>query len=260
MRNIAVNDVDDLPRRVLALGSDYPANTQLARHSHRRAQFLYAMNGMMKVETDDGQWLVPPYSGVWIPATRPHRVLMPGVSTHSLYIEPDAAPRAGGRCEVLQVSPLLHQLLLSACQLPLLYHEDGHDGALIELVLHELKAATPLPMFTPLPQSAPLVALCSDFLRQPDIHCTPEQWAARLNKSARTFHRLFRQQTGMAFRDWRQQACLMYALTALREGRTITDVALSLGYEHPAAFTSMFRKTIGQAPTAFVRQMNGGPV
>ena len=49
MRNIAVNDVDDLPRRVLALGSDYPANTQLARHSHRRAQFLYAMNGMMKV-------------------------------------------------------------------------------------------------------------------------------------------------------------------------------------------------------------------
>lgn len=24
MRNIAVNDVDDLPRRVLALGSDYP--------------------------------------------------------------------------------------------------------------------------------------------------------------------------------------------------------------------------------------------
>lgn len=89
------------------------------------------------------------YSGVWIPATRPHRVLMPGVSTHSLYIEPDAAPRAGERCEVLQVSPLLHQLLLSACQLPLLYHEDGHDGALIELVLHELKAATPLPMFTP---------------------------------------------------------------------------------------------------------------
>lgn len=239
MRNIAVNDVDDLPRRVLALGSDYPANTQLERHSHRRAQFLYAMNGLMKVETDDGQWLVPPYS---------------------LYIEPDAAPRAGERCEVLQVSPLLHQLLLSACQLPLLYHEDGHDGALIELVLHELKAASPLPMFTPLPQSAPLVALCSDFLRQPDIHSTPEQWAARLNKSARTFHRLFRQQTGMAFRDWRQQACVMYALTALREGRTITDVALSLGYEHPAAFTSMFRKTIGQAPTAFVRQMNGGPV
>ncbi|HHG8774794.1 TPA: helix-turn-helix transcriptional regulator [Raoultella planticola] len=259
MRNIAVNDVDHLPRRVLALGSDYPANTQLPRHSHRRAQFLYAMNGLMKVETDDGHWLVPPYSGVWIPATKPHRVWMPGVSTHSLYIEPEAAPRADERCEVVQVSPLLHQLLLSACQLPLLYNESGHDAALIELVLHELKAASPLPMFTPLPQNAQLAALCGAFLQQPDIHSAPQRWAARLNKSVRTFNRHFRQQTGMAFRDWRQQACLMYALTALREGKAITEVALSLGYEHPAAFTTMFRKTIGQAPAAFVRQMNGGP-
>lgn len=39
-----------LPRRVLALGSDYPPNTLLERHSHRRAQFLYAMNGLMKVK------------------------------------------------------------------------------------------------------------------------------------------------------------------------------------------------------------------
>jgi hypothetical protein len=62
MRNVAINDVDHLPRRVLALGSDYPPNT-LLRHSHRRAQFLYAMHGLMKVETDDGQWLVPPFSG-----------------------------------------------------------------------------------------------------------------------------------------------------------------------------------------------------
>ncbi len=157
MRNIAVNDVDDLPRRVLALGSDYPANTQLERHSHRRAQFLYAMNGLMKVETDDGQWLVPLQRRV-DPGHPSASGTDAGVSTHSLYIEPDAAPRAGERCEVLQVSPLLHQLLLSACQLPLLYHEDGHDGALIELVLHELKAASPRRC---LPTSAKCAAGCA---------------------------------------------------------------------------------------------------
>lgn len=95
MRNIAINDVDHLPRRVLGLGSDYPPDTLLPRHHHRRAQFLYAVNGLMKVETDDGQWLVPPFSGVWIPANKPHCVWMPGVSTHSLYIEPQDAPRAG---------------------------------------------------------------------------------------------------------------------------------------------------------------------
>ncbi|EBX6544646.1 AraC family transcriptional regulator, partial [Salmonella enterica subsp. enterica serovar Larochelle] len=173
MRNVAINDVDHLPRSVLALGSDYPPNTLLERHSHRRAQFLYAMHGLMKVETDDGQWLVPPFSGVWIPATKPHRVWMPGVSTHSLYIDARDAPRESERCEVLQVSPLIHQLLLAACRLPLLYEESGRDAALITLLLHELRAAAPLPMFTPLPQNSRLAALCADFQRQPSIRSTP---------------------------------------------------------------------------------------
>ena len=61
----------------------------------------------------------------------------------------------------------------------------------------------------------------------------------------------------MAFCDWRQQACLMYAMTALREGRSVTEVALSLGYEYPAAFTAMFRKAMGYSPMAFIRQING---
>jgi AraC-like DNA-binding protein len=50
----------------------------------------------------------------------------------------------------------------------------------------------------------------------------------------------------------------MYAMTALREGRSVTEVALSLGYEYPAAFTAMFR-AMGYSPMAFIRQMNGGP-
>ena len=74
MRNISINEVDHLPQAVLALGSDYPADTLLDTHNHRRAQFLYAPEGLMKVETEDGQWLVLPYSGVWIPAGKPHRV------------------------------------------------------------------------------------------------------------------------------------------------------------------------------------------
>ncbi|MDR8438650.1 AraC family transcriptional regulator, partial [Acinetobacter baumannii] len=45
MRNIPINDVDHLPQAVLALGSDYPADTLLDTHSHRRAQFLYAPEG-----------------------------------------------------------------------------------------------------------------------------------------------------------------------------------------------------------------------
>ncbi|QAV22044.1 AraC family transcriptional regulator [Proteus hauseri] len=255
MRNIDINSVDHLPRDILALGSDYPYDTLLETHHHRRAQFLYAPNGVMKVKTEDGQWIVLPYSGVWIPAEKEHQVLMLGSSTYSLYIEPSKVPRNSNCCEVLQVSPLFHQLLLSANQLPLLYDLEGRDSALLTLLCHELMLAKPLPYFTPLPQHRLLDKLCTAFMSQPNIHTTPEMWAEKLNKSLRTFTRLFHKETGLSFRVWRQKACLMYALTALKKGYSVTEVALELGYENPSAFSAMFNKEMGYSPKLFLKQL-----
>ncbi len=93
MLNIPLADVDHVARPVVAIGTDYSPGTLLDFHTHRRAQFLYGMTGLMEVDTDEGTWVVPPYSAVWLPAGKRHRVRMNGVSTRSLYIEPVAAPR-----------------------------------------------------------------------------------------------------------------------------------------------------------------------
>jgi hypothetical protein len=185
MLNIPLHTVDAVPRDVLAIGTDYTPGTLLPTHSHRRAQFLYGMSGLMEVETDDGAWTIPPYSGVWIPASKPHSVRMQGVSTRSLYVEPAAAPRPGPHCEALVVSPLLHQLLLSCADLPALYDEQGRDSALVQLVLHEVASARSLPLFAPIPRDEKLAALCKQFLAQPSIRATPQDWAQALNKSLR---------------------------------------------------------------------------
>ncbi len=206
----------------------------------------------MEVGTDDGAWVVPPYSGVWIPAEKPHRVRMIGVSTRSVYIEPEASPRLARRCEVLTVGPLLHQLLLASAEVPACYDEGGRDGALLQLILHELHRAETLPLFAPLPRDPHLAQLCTDFLQQPRIHASPIEWAQRLNKSQRNFTRFFKQQTGMTFGAWRQQACLLSALPKLSAGASITAVALDLGYDSPSGFSSMFRKTLGRPPSDFV--------
>ncbi|WP_104204568.1 AraC family transcriptional regulator [Billgrantia saliphila] len=252
MRNVALDSVDATPREVLAIGTDYLHGALLETHTHRRAQFLYGMTGLMEVGTDDGAWVVPPYSGVWIPAGKPHRVRMLGVSTRSLYIEPEASPRHTRHCEVLIVSPLLHQLLLASAEVPASYDESGRDGALLQLVLHELHQAATLPLFAPLPRDPQLARLCADFLRRPCIQTSPVEWARRLNKSQRTFTRFFRQQTGLSFGAWRQQACLLAALPKLSAGASITAVALELGYDSPSAFSTMFRKALGQPPSDFV--------
>jgi AraC-like DNA-binding protein/mannose-6-phosphate isomerase-like protein (cupin superfamily) len=253
MYNVPLNEVDNTPRAVVAIGTDYSPGTLLARHSHRRAQFLYGISGVMEVSTDDGAWVVPTRCGVWIPAGKSHQVLMAGVSTRSLYIEADSAPRQNPRCEVLAVSPLLHQLLLEAVDLELLYSVHGRDDALIRLLLCELNAAPVLPFFAPLPRDTALARRCSEFMKAPSIRSQPESWAAACNKSPRSFSRFFRQQTGMAFSQWRQRACLLYALPAIAAGRSVTAIALDLGYESTAAFSAMFRRCMGTAPSSFSR-------
>lgn len=258
MRNLPLASVDTVARPLLAIGTDYEPGTLLDTHSHRRAQVLYGMSGLMEVETDDGAWVIPPYSGVWIPAGKPHRVRMQGVSTRSLYIEPAAAPREGSHCEALVISPLLHQLLLASMAIPALYDEQGRDGALAQLLLHEVRLAPTMPLFAPIPQDARLAQQCKAFLQSPNIQTAPDDWAKQLHKSLRSFNRLFRQQTGMSFGAWRQQACLLAALPRLSAGQSVTQVALELGYDSPSAFSTMFRKRLGRVPSGFGRAASAG--
>jgi AraC-like DNA-binding protein len=73
--------------------------------------------------------------------------------------------------------------------------------------------------------------------------------------SRRNFTRMFRQETGLSFVEWRQQACLVAALPRLGAGETVTSVAMALGYDNPAAFTAMFKRLLGVPPRRYV---NGG--
>lgn len=251
MRNTSIDLLDHVPRPVVAIGTDYPDGHLLPLHCHRRAQLLYGATGVMQVSTRDGNWVVPPQRAVWIAPQVAHEVLMLGVSTRSLYIEPSAMS-FDDNCQVISVSPLMHQLLMEAVDMPLEYDEAGRDGALISLLLHELARTTRLPLHIPLPENRRLLTLCQIFLQRPDAHQSPKYWAEQLHVSLRTFNRLFRQQTDMSFVQWRQRACVVLALAHLAEGESVTQIALGFGYDSPAAFSTMFRRILGQAPTAYL--------
>ena len=55
----------------------------------------------------------------------------------------------------------------------------------------------------------------------------------------------------MTFGQWRQQARLLAALERLAVGDKVIDVALAMGYDSPSAFSSMFKRQLGQTPAAF---------
>lgn len=70
--------------------------------------------------------------------------------------------------------------------------------------------------------------------------------------SRRTFTRRFVENTGMTFVAWRQQVCLLEATARLSHGASITEVAFALGFSSPSAFTSVFRRNLGETPLRYL--------
>jgi AraC-like DNA-binding protein len=246
------NEYDHIPRPVVARARSYPPSFELDWHTHGRGQFVYAASGVVVLSTPYGAWVAPPERAVWTPAGMPHSVRMVGaVETRSVLLDEETARVLGKKSAVLSVSPLLRQLLIAAADLPLEYEIEGRDGLVMSLLAAELASAPRVALSVPFPVSPKLAAHCHAFLEAPDIHATIEQWCESLGMDRRAFTRAFRRETGMSFGEWRQQACLLVALPRLADGESVTAIALDLGYDSPAAFSTMFRRLLGVPPSRY---------
>jgi AraC-like DNA-binding protein len=255
VRNTRVHGIEDIPRDVVATGTDYRAGTVLPSHTHRRGQFLYAITGVLTVTTCEGGWIVPPRRASWVPAGIAHTVHMGGpLTTRSAYIRTEAAVAAGlpRRCAVISVSPLLQELLSAAVDLPAEYPLGGREDHLMQLLVAEIAVMPELPLNAPLPQEPRLARLCRKLLQAPTLETDIDAMAQGAGMSRRSFTRTFRAQTGMSFGHWRQQACLLAALTRLGLGEPVTRVAMELGYSSASAFTVAFRRALGAAPSRYL--------
>jgi AraC-like DNA-binding protein len=251
-RGVRANDFMAVPRPVVALARDLPPSHEIDWHSHPRFQLVYAARGVMTVDTRDATWVVPPQRAVWMPPSVPHRLTAKGVvQLRSLYIRPDAAARMPATCEVLEVTPLLRELIVRAIELPREYDVRGPAGRLMRLLLDELAGLAHLPYHLPMPKTTPLAAICRRLLEAPDDAATLQEIARDDGLSSRTLARHFRRHTGMSFAEWRRRARLLRALGWIAEGRPIVEVALELGYESPSAFSAMFRRELGAPPSSF---------
>ncbi len=236
------------PTPSMGRGGQYPAAFVIDTHSHDRDQLLYPGTGMMTVNTAHGAWLLPPERALWIPAGIHHSVSMVGaVSTRSLFTDPGLQVRSSPQCQVVRVSPLLHELLGTAYEtrdMP----DDLRKNLLMSILMMEIRRAPVEALPLAIPRAKLLATKCQKYLANPTPHETIDAWCDELAMSRRAFTRLFRRETGQSFASWRQQACLFAALPRLAAGETVTAVAFGLGYSSTAAFTSMFRRVLGVTP------------
>lgn len=228
---------------------------QGAPHTHRRAQLLYSVRGVMRVMTALGTWLVPSSQAVWIPSMMEHQVIATeAISIRSIYVDPARSAELPADCCVIALTPLLRELILRAVRIGNDYPPDGPERRLMEVIMDELHQMQRAPFYLPMPGHPKVRKVIDALLEQPADSSRIEDWAKRVGSSARTLSRLFVRETGMSFGAWRRRLRLMEAIERLGQGESVTRVALELGYQSSSAFAAMFRSELGVSPKRYSLQ------
>src|ERR1700689_596854 len=158
-------------RRVaeMAGGSwDFKHGYVIRRHAHIEDQLLFASEGVMTVETNEGVWVVPPLRAVWIPADTSHSVVMSGpVSMRTLYFSPKLCRAFPRKCFVMNVSSLLKELILHACTFPNLHKRNPAERRIVEIIIDQLKAVESIPLQLPHPLDSRAKRVVKTLLAEP---------------------------------------------------------------------------------------------
>ncbi|MGA7811755.1 AraC family transcriptional regulator [Caballeronia sp.] len=225
------------------------AGVRIAQHTHAWAQLACASHGVLRIAASGSTWLVPPSRAIWLPPSVTHEVvIVEDAHLRTLYVDPSVVPAGLDTCRVVEVSPLLREVVLALDDTAISRERERLLGT---LAIDEITRSQPLPLSVPMPIDKRLLALCEAVLADPAAADSLESWAEQAGASTRTIARLFKRELGVSFSQWRQQVVLAHAIPLLSQGRPLAQVAQTLGYHSQSAFSAMFRRAFGESPRAF---------
>lgn len=252
--NNNLHQIEALPQPVVAYGRDLVQGEILPFHHHQRAQLVYASSGIMTVTTHSASYVVPPQRAVWMPTGIEHQIdARCDVAMRTLYIDPTSTNNLPTEVRVLQVTPLLRELIIAAVAEGTRYKPNSPQSRIMEVILDQIDRQPVASLSLPMPTDQRALRITQSLITNPGDTRDLGEWANEVGASKRTIGRLFASQTGMSFREWRQQRRLLRALELLASGSSVTTIALELGYENTSAFIAMFRRSLGTTPSRYFR-------
>jgi AraC-like DNA-binding protein len=222
-------------------------------HSHDMHQLQYAFSGMVEVEDEFGSYLLPRALAAWIPAGVRHRTKIHRVRSGSVFFQADLIPRAGDRIRIIQVSPLLREMVMGAMRWPLTAPLDKTGSRYFEafasLCEEWIQQETPLRLPT---LREPRLAAVATYTCANLVSCDVSTVCKVVGISERTLRRHFLAAIGMSWEDYRRRARLLKAAALLNEGRlSIGQIAAEVGFESQSAFARAFKELTGSSPGEF---------
>jgi transcriptional regulator GlxA family with amidase domain len=130
---------------------------------------------------------------------------------------------------------------------------------LITTLRDEIRQPDEQPLRLTIPREERLARVADALLDDVGDDRTLYAWAQVAGMARRSFMRAFSAYAGMTFGRWRQQARLFAALEMLAQKKSVTEVALAVGYDSVSAFIEMFRTMLGTTPQAYFRGRRSWP-
>lgn len=244
-------DLSDSAVPVQPLARTYPRGLYIEPHQHEWGQLLYAVSGVMWVDTPNEALAVPPQRAVWLPPGVPHGIrVVSDLQMRNLYLPQTTASTLDSTVQVVEVGRLLRELIISVVEQA--DEQPDYSEALLSLTLLELQRARRSVLRVPMPDTSDrrLLNLCQSVMANPTLDIAFEQHAENAGASVRTLARLFQGELGTGFAQWRRQVQLATSAAELIQGVPVSQIARSLGYS-PSSFSDMFRRELGVSPSLY---------
>jgi AraC-like DNA-binding protein/quercetin dioxygenase-like cupin family protein len=253
--DVCVQPTGGEKQRAVAYVSELRRGGGLSPHSHLRAQLLAVTSGSIAVTAEGSTFVAPPERAVWVPANTVHETRhLASTRLRTLYIATDPGMALPAKTTVVQISPLMRELITAIVARPRDYEERGSDGRLVAVLIDQIAASRALPLNLPIPKSENLLALAYRVLDMPADVPNLAQLARSLNMSPRTLERQFKAETGLSIRSFRRQAKLFKALEMLSSNVPVSRISDTLGFGEPSAFIAMFKTAFGVTPGHYLSQ------
>ncbi len=180
-----------------------------------------------------------------------------------VFLTPALARRIPARPAVFLASGLAREVLLALTGPQSIPGEDenglhddmgppGYDRAarsrLLRVLVDELREVHEQPLVLPEPQDDRLRALARTLHNDPADTTSLAEHGRAIGASPRTLSRLFHDELGLTFYEWRQQLRIYHALVFLAEGRDVTQTAHACGWANPSSFIAAFTSVLGTTP------------
>ncbi|BCJ48362.1 AraC family transcriptional regulator [Actinoplanes ianthinogenes] len=207
-------------------------------HTHDRGHFLYAASGVLSVHTARGTLIVPANRVAWLPADATHHHRAHGdTDMRIVFLSPALARLVPDRPAVLLASSLAREVLLALTADPATSPASGTRrldrvprARLHRVLADELREAPEQPLHLPEPHDDRLRAVARILDDDPADNSPLATLGQRVGAGARTLSRLFHDELGMTFYEWRTQLRVAHALVLLAEGHDTTRVAHACGW------------------------------